>query len=74
MCIGMGPKQQDMPSIPERQAAKQPADMARSRAKDDEARRRGMLATILTSAAGVSAPLNSGSAAGSGSGGKTYLG
>jgi hypothetical protein len=74
MCIGMGPKQSDMPSVPERQAAKQPSDMARTRAKDDEARRRGMLATILTSAAGVSAPLTSGSAAGAGAGGKTYLG
>jgi hypothetical protein len=68
MCIGMGPKQSDMPSVPERQAAKQPSDMARTRAKDDEARRRGMLATILTSAAGVSAPLTSGSAAGAGAG------
>lgn len=69
MCIGKTP---DVPTVPERQQSKAPTDPIRTRARDDEARRRGMLATILTSAAGTSGSLSTGS--GTGSGGKTYLG
>ena len=71
MCIGGGTP--DVPSVPERQMSKAPTDPVRGRTKDDEGRRRGMLATILTSAAGATAPLQTGSAAG-GATGKAYLG
>jgi hypothetical protein len=72
MCMGGGGG--DIPRVPERQMAKAPSDPARGRSKDDEARRRGMLATILTSASGSASPLGMGAAAGGASGGKPYLG
>lgn len=53
MCTGGTP---DPPSIPERQTIKTPTDPARDRANDDERRRRGMMATILTSTGGLPAP------------------
>lgn len=70
MCVGGTP---DVPKTPERQMAKAPNDPVRDRTKADEARRRGMLATILTSAAGAGS-LTPSSGAGGGAGQKQYLG
>lgn len=53
MCTGGTP---DVPSVPERQSVKQPVSEVRSQTTDDERRRRGMLATILTSPSGALAP------------------
>lgn len=57
MCMGGTP---DVPSVPERQSVKQPVTDAGARgmANDDERRRRGMLATILTSSQGALAPVS----------------
>jgi hypothetical protein len=54
MCIGGTP---DVPRTPERQAARQPNVGARDLSNDNERRRRGMLATILTSSQGALAPV-----------------
>lgn len=55
MCVGGGTP--DVPSPPERQDVKQPRTDARLQIRDDERRRRGMMATILTSSAGALSPL-----------------
>lgn len=47
----------DVPSPAEHQAAKSPTDPVRARSNDEEQRRRGMLATILTSSAGATGGL-----------------
>lgn len=55
MCTGGTP---DVPSVPERQSVKQPVTEAgRDQTTNDERRRRGMLATILTSSQGALAPV-----------------
>jgi hypothetical protein len=54
MCVGGTP---DIPRTPERQAVKQPQTPARAMSQDDERRRRGMLATILTSSQGALTPV-----------------
>jgi len=56
MCIG-GPKGSPQSMIPERQSVQQPVVDARAMSTDSEARRRGMLATILTSSAGAKGAL-----------------
>lgn len=55
MCTGGTP---DVPSVPERQSVKQPVTDAgvRGQTNEDERRRRGMLATILTSPQGALTP------------------
>ena len=55
MCTGGTP---DVPSVPERQSVKQPMSDVRAQTGDDERRRRGMLATILTSSQGALAPVS----------------
>lgn len=57
MCVGGTP---DVPSTPERQSVKQPVTDAsvRGMTNEDERRRRGMLATILTSSQGALAPVS----------------
>lgn len=58
MCIGGFGKTPDVPTIPERQSIKQPVQAsAAGTASDAERRRRGMMATILTSAGGALAPV-----------------
>jgi hypothetical protein len=57
MCIG-GPKTPPQQLIPERQAVQQPQVDARALSTDAEARRRGMLATILTSSRGALSPVS----------------
>lgn len=54
MCVGGTP---DVPRTPERQSVKQPTVPARDVSVDDERRRRGMLATILTSSQGALSPV-----------------
>lgn len=54
MCVGGTP---DAPRTPERQAVQQPRIPARALSDDTERRRRGMLATILTSSAGALTPV-----------------
>ena len=54
MCVGGTP---DVPSTPERQSVQQPKTDARIVSRDDERRRRGMMATILTSSQGALSPL-----------------
>lgn len=57
MC-GIG-KTPDVPTIPERQAAKLPDQGATADGVSDRARRRrGMMAAVLTSAQGVSSPVS----------------
>jgi hypothetical protein len=56
MCVGGTP---NVPSVPERQSVKQPSADARGLSQDDEMRRRrGMMATILTSSQGALTPVS----------------
>ena len=57
MCVG-GPSPSDVPRTPERQSVRQPETSARDISRDDERRRRGMMATILTSARGALTPVS----------------
>lgn len=57
MCIGGLTSSPSIPKTPERQSVKQPSEPARDVNAQDEARRRGMMATILTSSAGALSPL-----------------
>lgn len=52
MCMGAP----DVPTTPERQSVKQPVSEVRTQTNEDERRRRGMLATILTSSQGALQP------------------
>ncbi len=75
MCIGGLGKVPDVPKVPERQSVKAPTDPVRGRSAADEARRRGMMATILSATPGVgTGALSPPSTTAAMSGGKTYLG
>lgn len=55
MCIGGTP---DVPTVPERQAARQPMTDVRDRLSDKDRRRRGFAATMFANTTGAPATTN----------------